>query len=53
MTDKLIKYKGWGDIVVAVILAVRPSIIYESVPARVLSSFTGLVCPASIPMARS
>ena len=47
MADKLIKYKGWGDILVAVILAVRPSIIYDSLPARALSSFTGLVSLSS------
>ncbi|CAA7259415.1 unnamed protein product [Cyclocybe aegerita] len=42
MTDALILYKGIADVVVALILTVKPSIIYESVITKALHSFTGL-----------
>ena len=39
----LLKYKGLGDILVAVILTLRPSLVYDSLPARYLSALSGLV----------
>ena len=41
--DSLIKYKGIGDILVAIILVCKPEIIYDSAPPRILASWTGLV----------
>ncbi|RDB19855.1 hypothetical protein Hypma_013090 [Hypsizygus marmoreus] len=42
MADTLIKYKGLADILVAGILTVNASTIYDSVPTRFLASLTGL-----------
>jgi len=42
MAESLIKYKGIADILVAAILVFKPSLIYGSLPARVLASKTGL-----------
>ncbi|KDR84389.1 hypothetical protein GALMADRAFT_87316 [Galerina marginata CBS 339.88] len=42
MAEALIRYKGIADIIVAVILAVKPSIIYESFAAQTLHSLTCL-----------
>jgi hypothetical protein len=39
----LIRYKGLGDVLVACILMFKPDIIYGSLPARLLASWTGLV----------
>jgi len=41
--DSLIKYKGLADILVASILIFKPDIIYGSLPAQLLASWTGLV----------
>ncbi|KAK7453478.1 hypothetical protein VKT23_011755 [Stygiomarasmius scandens] len=40
--SSLIKYKGYGDILVGLILTFRPSIIYESGLARFWAGLTGL-----------
>jgi len=42
MANVLIKYKGIGDILVASILIFKPNVIYGSLPARLLGSWTGL-----------
>jgi hypothetical protein len=41
--NALIKYKGLGDVLVACILVFKPDVIYGSLPARLLASWTGLV----------
>jgi len=41
--SSLIKYKGYGDILVGLVLTFRPSIIYESGLARFWAGLTGLV----------
>ncbi|KAF8873480.1 hypothetical protein BD779DRAFT_1569952 [Infundibulicybe gibba] len=38
----LIKYKGFADIVVGLLLTTKPSVIYDSFLARRLSALTGL-----------
>jgi hypothetical protein len=43
MADPLITVMGSLEILVAAVLTVSPSIIYDSPPTRALSSLTGLV----------
>ncbi|KAL4260178.1 hypothetical protein AB1N83_008226 [Pleurotus pulmonarius] len=40
--SKVVAVKGLADILTAVILMAKPAIIYNSIPARALASFTGL-----------
>ncbi|KDR84425.1 hypothetical protein GALMADRAFT_220179 [Galerina marginata CBS 339.88] len=49
MSEALIRYKGIADIIVGLILALKPSIIYESFAAQTMHSLTGLhISDASI-----
>ena len=43
MSATLIRYKGIADIVIALILTAKPSIIYNSVITRSIHSLLGLV----------
>jgi len=38
----LIRYKGIGDVLVALILSIKPQWIYDSLPARLIAHYSGL-----------